>query len=167
MLFRRSARKRLEPVRVMGCAALHGPFFHGLRHGIRNVNIQRLAIVDGFAQRLVHIGRKRLLHGALVINHGAVNFSNFIHGETPFSCADASQQDASGTLGVARQIARTQVTFLFYMKQTMPHTRFMSKSAGNGEPATHENEIDERKVRRCALCCWKKGSEFEVVVGWK
>src|SRR5687767_519545 len=61
MLFRRDSSKGLEPVRVMGGAVLARPILQGAGDGVGDGRIERLALADGAAQRLVHVLRQALL----------------------------------------------------------------------------------------------------------
>ena len=47
----------LEPVSIMGCTVFNGPFFHCNSYRIGNIQFQMRAVLDGFAQSLVHILR--------------------------------------------------------------------------------------------------------------
>ncbi len=58
MLFGRDAREGLEPVRVMRGAVLNRPFLHGVGNDVRNFEIERLAVLDGFRELLVRCGRQ-------------------------------------------------------------------------------------------------------------
>src|SRR5262245_25668851 len=61
MVFGSDAGERLEPMRVMGGAVLDRPVLHGFGHGVCNRRIERFAVSDRLAQRLVSGLRQPLL----------------------------------------------------------------------------------------------------------
>ena len=106
MLFRRAARQRLEPVRIVGGATGDGPFLHRRRDFIRDVRIKRLHAVDGRHQLLVggfwqmlrhfrdveHIFRKviqnlrtlRFGRSCATVRNLANGIKSLLHGSVPF-----------------------------------------------------------------------------------
>ena len=73
VLFRRNARKRLEPMREMRGAMLDGPLLHAVRHRIGDVQIERLALLHRFRKLLVHVGRQIFLHHVIGKDHGSIS----------------------------------------------------------------------------------------------
>ena len=76
MLFSSETGHGLEPVRIMGSAVLNGPFLHGNRNGIGNIQFQMGVIFDCFTQRFVNILGELFAHHFVVKNQAAVNFRN-------------------------------------------------------------------------------------------
>ena len=70
VLFGRDAGERLEPVRVVRRAVFDRPFLHRLRDRVGDRGIERIAVRDRAAQRLIHrLGQAGLLHR--VVEHQA------------------------------------------------------------------------------------------------
>ena len=74
MLLGRDAGKRLEPVRVVRGSLFDRPFLHSVGNDVRNLEVERLAVLDGPHELLVRCGRQTLLHGVLVEHHRSVDF---------------------------------------------------------------------------------------------
>ena len=72
VLFRRDARKGLEPMREMRGAMLEGPFLHAVGDGVCHVKIERLALLHGFRKLLVHVRGQILLHDVIGEDHGSI-----------------------------------------------------------------------------------------------
>ena len=72
MLFRRDARKGLEPVREMRGAMLEGPFLHAVGDSVCHVKIERLALLHGFRKLLVHVRGQIFLHDVIGEDHGSI-----------------------------------------------------------------------------------------------
>ena len=62
VLFRGESGQRLEPVGVVGRAALHGPLFHRGRHNVGQGRVEPLAMVDGALEAFEDLLREPLLH---------------------------------------------------------------------------------------------------------
>ena len=76
MLFGSETGHGLEPVRIMGSTVLNGPFLHGNRNGIGNIQFQMGVIFDCFTQRFVNILGELFAHHFVVKDQAAVNFRN-------------------------------------------------------------------------------------------
>ena len=74
MFLGRDAGEGLEPVRVVRGPLFNRPFLHGMGNNVRNLEIERLAVLDGPHELLVRCGRQTLLHGVLVEHHRSVDF---------------------------------------------------------------------------------------------
>ena len=72
VLFRRDARKGLEPVREMRGAMLEGPFLHAVGDSVCHVKIERLALLHGFRKLLVHVRGQIFLHDVIGEDHGSI-----------------------------------------------------------------------------------------------
>ena len=68
------AGERLEPVSIVGRTLFDGPVLHHAGDNIRNIQIQRLSLVNGGLEALVGGAGQTLLHNVLVEYHGAVDF---------------------------------------------------------------------------------------------
>ncbi len=79
VFFGRDARHGLEPVGKMGGALLQRPLFHGGRHHVRHLRVQRLAKLPRFPQRLVSRLGQSGLHHAVVEYKAAKQFGNTAH----------------------------------------------------------------------------------------
>ena len=51
-------------------AVLERPRLHGVRDGIRNVQVERLTFLDGCKEGLVHVFGEVILHDAFREHHG-------------------------------------------------------------------------------------------------
>ena len=70
MLFRRDAGHGLEPVGVMGRAALDRPVLHGVRHHGSDLRGQTLVVMDRVDDLLIGLVRQAGLHDRLGKHHG-------------------------------------------------------------------------------------------------
>ena len=70
MLFSGDAGHGLEPVGKVGSALFDCPVLHGVGNDIGNLQIQVLAVLDGFLQGFVGLLGKPGLHCGVVKNHG-------------------------------------------------------------------------------------------------
>ncbi len=73
------ARERLEPVRVMRGALLDRPFLHGVGYDVRDLYVERVAVLDGPHQLLVGCRWEALVHRMLVEHHLAVDVLDLRH----------------------------------------------------------------------------------------
>ncbi len=83
VLLARDARERLEPVRVVRGPVEQRPFLHGVRHGVGHVQVERLALLDGRGELLVHIFRKPALHDVFGEHLGSEAGGEVGHTELP------------------------------------------------------------------------------------
>ena len=65
---------------VVGGALFHGPVLHGVGHRVGHVQIQVLALVDGFPQGLVHIFGQPFLHDVIVKHRAAKELGDIFAG---------------------------------------------------------------------------------------
>ena len=72
VLFRRDARKGLEPMREMRGAMLESPFLHAVGDGVCHIKIERLALLHGFRKLLVHVRGQIFLHNVIGEDHGSI-----------------------------------------------------------------------------------------------
>ena len=84
VLLGRDARQRLEPMRVMRGTVRDGPFLHGVRDHVGDLDVERLALLDRLGQRLVSRRRQQLLHRVVVEHQRAVFLSDSSHVIRPF-----------------------------------------------------------------------------------
>ena len=78
MLFGGDAGHRLEPVGEMGASALDGPVLHGVGHGVGDVDVELLAVLDRVPEGPVGLLGQALPHRAVIEHHAAEDVGEFV-----------------------------------------------------------------------------------------
>ena len=83
MLFGGDTVQRLEPMGVMGGAALNRPVLHGVRHHAGHLRIQAAAVINRFMQGLIGFPGQTLPHHEIVEDIDPEGFFHDCHGGFP------------------------------------------------------------------------------------
>ena len=122
VFLRRYASKRLEPVGIMGCPLLDGPFLHLVSDHIRRCGVQLLPFLDGLLQILVDLLRKPLLHHGIVKHVFSKNISYikcFSHSSPVLSSIESTAVQGKA-FQLIRRNALLSLIPLFLRNQTVP-----------------------------------------------
>ena len=84
VLFGGDAGQRLEPVGIVGRAMGDSPVLHGSGHRVGDGSVQLRTLVDGSAQRRIHVGGKIGLHHPVIKYQTAEIVRNSTHNKRSF-----------------------------------------------------------------------------------
>ncbi len=110
VLFGGDAGQRLEPVGVVSGTVGDSPVLHGSGHRVGDGSVQLRTLVDGSAQRRIHVSGKIGLHYPVIKHQTAEIVRNSTHNKRSFSIFDAPGMPARTAENKKRRQGRYEHT---------------------------------------------------------